>query len=324
VRIDPRTFGWGVFFVVLGSVPLAVRAGLVTSETAGMAWRLWPLILVGAGVGLLLHERRAAAVGGLVVSVTFGLIGGGLISGSGFDIGAIACGDAHAGGPREARDGTLGANASVSLDQRCGDVNVRMLDGTGWTLAADGGDLAPDITVSSSEVRIRSSQRHVIVFPGFGPRESWDVGLPRGSTIDLDTTLNAGTGHLDLRGGHFGVVGTTVNAGDMRIDLGGATASSLSLTLNAGSTRIVLPASSVTGSVTVNAGSIELCAAPGVGLRFTTNPNITASYDFGSAGLVQSGSTWTSPDYATAAVRIDLSTTANAGSVALNPKDGCR
>lgn len=325
MQIERQTFGWGVFFIVLGSVPLAVRAGLLTAETAGTAWRLWPLLLVGAGIGVLLRETRAAVVGGLVVSITFGLIGGGLIAGGGIDLGAIACGDTLAAGPRESRNGTLDASARVTLDQRCGDVNVTMADGTGWTLAADGGDLTPDVTISSSEVRIRSSQRRTVVFPGFGgPRERWDVALPRGSTIDLAATVNAGTGRFDLRAGHFGAMSTTVNAGDMRIDLGGATASNFTLTVNAGSARIVLPASSLTGSVTVNAGSIELCAPAGTGLRLTTGQNITASYDYGSAGLIQSGSTWTSPDYASAAVRIDLSTVANAGSIALNPKDGCR
>ena len=111
----------------------------------------------------------------------------------------------------------------------------------------------------------------------------------------------------------------------MRIDLDGATASRLVVKLNAGDTRIVLPASSLTGDVTVNAGSIRLCAPAGVGLRFSTNDsNITSSFDFDGAGLVKDGSTWTSPGFATAPVRIDLSTAANAGSVALDPAEGCR
>jgi hypothetical protein len=324
VRIDKRLFGWGLFFVVLGSVPLAVRAGLVAADTAGMAWRLWPLLLVGSGIGLLLRGRREAAIGGLVTAVTFGLIGGGLLAGGWVDIGSIACGNGRSGGPRVEQGGTLDPAAHVTLEQRCGDVNVRMVDGTGWTLAADGGDRAPDISASPTDLRIRSGGRRVIFVGIGGSRETWDVGLPRGSTIDLSTTLNAGSGRLDLKGGRFGSISTTVNAGDMRIDLDGATAASIGLTLNAGDTGIVLPASALTGSLSVNAGSIRICAPPGVGLRFRTNESITSSYDFASAGLVKSGSTWTSPNFTTAEIRIDLSTTANAGSVALNPAEGCR
>jgi hypothetical protein len=326
MRIDQRTFGWGVFFIALGSVPLAVRGGLVTADAAGTAWRLWPLLLVGAGIGLLLRDRKAAAVGGLVVSLAFGLIGGGLLAGGWADLGAFACGDARTGTTNAQRNGTLDPVARVSLEQRCGDLNVHMADGAGWTLVSGGGDEAPAVTVSATDVAIRSSGRRVFFFPGTGgPREVWDVGLPRTSTIDLTTTLNAGSGRLDLRGGRFGTLSTTVNAGDMRMDLDGAAATRLELRLNAGDTRIVLPASSLTGSLTVNAGSIRICAPAGAGLRFATNDsNITSSFDFDRAGLTKSGSTWTSPNFATAEIRIDLTTTANAGSVSLNPPEGCR
>jgi hypothetical protein len=305
VRIDQRFLGWGVFFIVLGSVPLAVRGGLLTTDAAGTSWRLWPLFLVGSGIGLLLRDRRAAIVGGLIVSITFGLIGGGLLAGGWGDLGAIACGNDPASGPQAQQSGALDAVARVTLDHRCGDLNVRLTDAGGWTLASSGGDAAPDVSTSSSDLRIRSGGHRVFVFPGIGgPREIWNVGLPMASTIDLATTLNAGDGRLDLRGGHFGTIATTVNAGDM---------------------RIVLPASSLTGDLTVNAGSIRLCAPAGVGLRFTTNDsNITSSFHFDGAGLVKSGSTWTSADFVSATVTIDLSTTANAGSVVLNPAEGCR
>ena len=326
MRVDQRFLGWGIFFIVLGSVPLAVRGGLLTADAAGTFWRLWPLFLVGSGVSLLLRDRRVAVVGGLIVSITFGLIGGGLLAGGWGDLGAIACGDKPASGPLPIRTGPLDTVARVTLDHRCGDLNVRMVDGAGWTLTSSGGDGPPTVSTSSADLRIQSVGHRVIVFPGTGgPREVWDVGLPKASTIDLTTTLNAGSGVLDLRAGHFGAISTTVNAGDMRIDLTEATASRFDLRLNAGDARIVLPAASLTGDVTVNAGSIRLCAPPGVGLRFTTNDsNITSSFAFAGAGLVKSGSTWTSPDFATAAVKIDLSATANAGSVALNPADGCR
>lgn len=325
MRIDQRFLGWGLFFIALGAVPLAVRAGLLTADVAGDAWRLWPLLLVAIGIGILLRGSRAAAVGGLVVALTFGVIGGGMLAGGWVDLGSLACGDARTGGTATQRSGPLDASARVTLEPRCGDLNVRMSDGSAWSLAASGTDPAPEVSASSSDLRIRSSGRRGFFMVGFGgPRETWDVGLPRASRIDLDTTLNAGSGHLDLRTGSFGSLSTTLNAGEMRIDLDGATAASFVLTVNAGDARVVLPASSVSGSITVNAGSISLCAPAGAGLRFTTNENITSSYDFGSGGLVKSGSTWTSPGFATATIRIDLSTTVNAGSFKLNPVEGCR
>ena len=70
--------------------------------------------------------------------------------------------------------------------------------------------------------------------------------------------------------------------------------------LNAGSLGLYLPAVSTTGTIEANAGSIRLCAPPGVALRLHTEDSVLSSYDFGSAGLVQVGDTWETPGYDTA------------------------
>jgi len=88
--------------------------------------------------------------------------------------------------------------------------------------------------------------------------------------------------------------------------------------------KIALPASSLQGAWTVNAGSVHVCVPSEAGLRIRTNDNITASFDYARAGLVRDGSTWTSANFDRAAQRIELSTTANAGSFSLNPPEGCR
>ena len=121
---------------------------------------------------------------------------------------------------------------------------------------------------------------------------------------------------------HIGTLSGTTNAGSTVIDFAGASLGSLSYTVNAGSVGITLPAASVSGSASVNAGSLNLCAPPGAGLRIELS-SILASNNFAERGLVQTGSTWTSPGYATAAVKIDLSLSANAGSVEIDPTGGC-
>ena len=97
----------------------------------------------------------------------------------------------------------------------------------------------------------------------------------------------------------------------------------IAVTLNAGSLGLGLPAVSMTGSIQANAGAVRLCAPPGVALKLRTSESIVASYDYDGQGLVQDGSTWTSPGFDTAPVRIDLKTAANAGSFVLNPEEGC-
>jgi hypothetical protein len=313
---------WGVFLLALGAVPLAVEAGLVDRDTVAQVWRLWPLVLVGVGVGLILRNTRIALVGGLVVSITIGLLGGGLLAVGFGDLGSLACGWGTASGPSFGSDGQLGASAGVDLEMNCGDLTARSTAGTGWAVSGvTEAGRAPGVTSSPDRLSIHSRQGDFGLFHG---REKWDLSLPASTLIDLSATLNAGQATFTLQSATFGSTSFTVNAGDFHVDLGGSTVSDVSLTLNAGHAGLVLPDTSLTGSVVVNAGAVELCVPSGVGLRITTSENILASYDFGGNGLTKDGSTWTSSNYASATNRIQLSTTANAGSISLNPKDGCR
>jgi cell wall-active antibiotic response 4TMS protein YvqF len=325
MHADRRLLGWGIFLVILGVVPLAVQTGLVDRSIAVQTWRLWPLLLVGAGIGLLLRSTRATTAGGLIVPATLGLIGGGLLAGGGVDFGAVACGSGSDAGRTFERAGALGPQASVRIEMRCGDLTVHRGNGSSWSVSGTADpDAQPTITATEDRLTIRSGSRGLFL-PGFGgARERWDVALPAEATIDLSATVSAGMAGLDLRGGRYTSVGLTANAGTVTMDLDGATVESLNLTLNAGDARIVLPDASLDGSMTVNAGSIEFCAPPTVGLRVHTNDNLTGSFDYAAAGLVRDGSSWTSSNYTTATHRIELSTTANAGSFSLNPRQGCR
>jgi len=322
VHPDRRLLGWGLFFVLLGAVPLAVQSGAIPRETVAQSWRLWPLILIGGGIGVLLQGTRAAVVGGLVVALTFGIIGGSVLAG-GIDIGAVGCGGGPPSGTTFENGGNLDAQASVDIEMRCGNLTVRSVDGSAWSFSgvSDPDDL-PDVSATNSSVTLHSRSRRLFI-PGLSTsRAQWDVGLPRSSTIDLDTTLNAGQATLALGGARLGSLDLTTNAGSLALDLSGATAGTIDLTVNAGETRIMLPSSSLQGSMTVNAGTLRLCAGPEVGLRLRANDNLTASFEF--PGLTRDGSTWTSANFATASARIDLSATANAGSIVLNPSAGCR
>ena len=61
MSIDRRLLGWGIFLVILGAIPLAVNQGWLARETLGRAWQLWPLILVGIGIRLVLARVSSAA-----------------------------------------------------------------------------------------------------------------------------------------------------------------------------------------------------------------------------------------------------------------------
>ena len=101
-----------------------------------------------------------------------------------------------------------------------------------------------------------------------------------------------------------------------------AAAATLDGTVNAGQLVVWLPERPLEGGLTVNAGSLSICAPEAVGLRLVTGGALSSN-DFEDAGLVRSGDAWETPDFATAPIRITLDVTANAGSMSLDPQDEC-
>lgn len=326
MRIDTRFVNWGLFFILAGAIPLAVREGLIGIDAVNGWWRLWPLLIVGAGVGILLRRTPGAFLGGLIAAVVFGvLVGGALAAGSAFSIGDIGCGSGTNGTPFASRSGDFGpSGGSVDLELSCGEMTATTAQGTTWTVAGTAPDgTAPVIESAADHLSLRS-HRWGVALPAFTEnREQWNLTLPS-ATSTLGATLNAGSGHVSLGGSSLASASATVNAGSLVLDLAGTRLRSISMTVNAGSASVNLPDASLTGSLTVNAGSISFCAPASVGLRLTTSDNLTGGDNFGNRGLTKSGHTWTSANWSTATNRIDLSTSANLGSFELNPEGGCR
>lgn len=322
IRFDGRLIAWGAFFLTLGLVPLVVRSGLVAADVRW--WELWPLLLVGWGLSLLLRATPGRTLGGVLVAVTFGAILGGALS-AGFDLGRIglACGRPEGSAFAGQNGAFAGPRAAVDLDLSCGELTVVGRPGSGWSVSgiAPGGQ-PPTIQTEADRLTVRSTGERRGLFWLFGASEAWRVELPTEVALDLSVTLNAGEATIDPGPARLERASITLNAGSATLDLDAATADALSATVNAGSLVVRLPAADLTGSLTVNAGSIAICAPSGVGLRLTTNENPLGAFDY--PGLTRTGNSWTNAEYATAPARIELSTTANAGSISLDTDEACR
>lgn len=324
MRVNQGFLGWGVFLVVAGAIPLAVRGGLITVEQIGNVASLWPLILIGIGIGILLSRTRLAFLGGLVVAATFGIIVGGILAG-----GAVGVGACGAGGrdmtPFERRDGTFsGASASIDLDLNCGELTLAVGAGNGWSVEGDARDgTEPDVDADDESLRV-SSREGADWFEGLNDRDTWRVTLPEDVDLDITLDLNAGSANLDLGQAAVEVLDLTLNAGSITLDMGELSGiGEFGAELNAGSLEVTLPNQTFEGSIEANAGSVSLCAPPGAALRLRTGDSFAVGYDYDDQGLVKNGSTWETPGFDAAQVRIELDTQANAGSFSLNPEDGC-
>ena len=194
---------WGVFLICLGTVPLAIQLGLLDADVAAELLRLWPLILIGIGLGLLLRLTPYAAIGGLVVAATFGVLLGTLLGGGvpgavrrvpeGRPAGRRSRATARSAALISASESRSPARRSMSRASRArpGHVDVAA------------GDEQPTIDATVDELNLRSDTA-----AGWGPfggdsRERWNVSLPAepGSQREPDGQRRHGQLRLQRRCG---------------------------------------------------------------------------------------------------------------------------
>jgi hypothetical protein len=314
----------GVFLLCLGAVPLAVDVGLLSAATAGDLARLWPLILIGLGLGVILRFSRIEVLGGIVVAGTFGLLLGTLLAGG---VGALGgCLGPGGGVTTATQSGSISSGtAEVQLEMTCGDLFVSRTAGNAWTLQSGGGDAQPYVEASTSHLAVRSDDTGNSILSG-RQRERWDLALPQGSSLALSFTLNGASGTFGLGAGPVGSVSGTLNGSDGRIDLSGATSSGSSIgtssTLNASSAVLILPSASVDGSITLNASSLTICAPSDAALHFMSSSTFSSD-NFGAAGLRQVDGGWQTDNYGSAPQQVDLRLSANVSSLTLDRSGGC-
>ena len=322
MKINRGLLNWGVFLIVLAAVPLAVQLGYLSAADARSLLQWWPLLLIAIGIGLLLRFTPVAALGGVLTAATFGLLVGALLAGG---VGGVstACGAGDpAAGSLETHSGTFdGASARLDLELTCVDLELDRQPGTEWTAnVRQAGGRPPSIEAGRDQLTLKSDGG---VFLG-GSRRYWAVVVPQTPDLSLGMTLNASAARIDLGGGQLSNVGATLNASDMHMDLGGALAdgASLGFTFNASSASLSLPATSLTGGMTLNAASLTLCTPPdaGVGIRYN---GTLSSNNFAAAGLTANGDLWQTPGYDGATVRAELSISSNVSSITLHRTGGC-
>jgi len=285
VHIDRRLLGWGLFLIIVGAIPLLVRSGALDEDVVGDWPSLWPLLLIGWGLGLVLRRTPGELIGSAISVGVLGIMVGGLIA-TGFrgfpSFGA--CGDGAGATPFADRSGALSDSGRISVEFNCGSVALKAVDGSDWSVSGRGPDgKGPVVEANAGRVVIKQREED---FRGFADASSsWTVGVPRTPVVDLGVTLNAGEGTVDMTGANLDALTMTLNAGSLTFDMAGAAAlASVNGTVNAGSATLDLPGSVRDANLTLNAGSVKVCLPPGAPLRITWNGTL-GSNNFDSLGL---------------------------------------
>ncbi len=318
MRVDRGRLNWGIFFIVLGAVPLAYHQGAVSSSTLGEAWRLWPLVLVGIGLRFVLSRTPASFVGSLLVVACLGLI-----FGSVFAIGPnVGCG---AGGNNPAsivRNGSFQGASSVNLQLRCGTATITTSTDDQWHVTAtSNGAPTAQVTSDATSLAVKTSDDGWHLDRG---KDDWQIALPRSTPISLSTTLDFGDARYGLSGANLSSAAFNLNLGSLHVDLSGATVGNLTVSTNLGSAWVELGSSSdFSGDLKTNLGSLDVCAPPELGVQIASSDSLSSS-DFSGIGMTHVGGVWQTPNYATATHKANLTVKTSLGSLKLHPAGGCK
>jgi hypothetical protein len=312
MRLDRRLLGWGTFFILLGAIPLAVRAGYVDAAQLERWWSLWPLLLIGWGLGLVLRETPIDWLGGAVTTLTFGIMGGSLIATgiSTIPFGAACGGEGGTAFPEQR--GTLASTSTVSISLPCGELTIEPVNGNDWSVSGTSWpDRGPVVRTDDGGLQVSAPEGFDLGSKG---RPAWVVGLPSAAQgIELDLTLNAGQGRANFDGLSLNGVHVTLNAGDLSVDVARAMSlAGVTGTVNAGSLSVGLMASGQ-AEFNVNAGSLTICLPEGAEVHVDT-AGALGSNNLDELGLEPIGNDWQTPGYDTATSKVILSVTTNAGS----------
>jgi len=316
MRIRPGLLFGGIFFLLLGGIPLLVRAGVLDANVLADAWRLWPLLLIALGVSVILGRTSAGLLGTALAAVVLGIAAGGVLaSGTNFIGNVGGCGSDTATDQQLQDAGTFTGGATASFELDCGAVDLSTKQGSDWSVQARYKGAAPSLERSDTSISLKSPD-------GFGiRRQDWTVSVPTDQTRNVRIDANASTVSARLGGAQLTDFHLSVNAGDARIDGSEGTLGRVDVSANAARVRLRL-GSDTTGSLSANAGSMELCTPPGAALRFQLAEQLTFAHNLDDQGLVKSGDVWTR-EGATGAPTIDLSISGNAATFTLDPVGGC-
>ena len=317
MRIRPGLLFWGLFFILLGGLPLLVRAGALDPNALADAWRLWPLLLVAFGISMILGRSKAGILGTVVAALALGIAAGGTLASGSTWIGNVGgCGALGSGTDARFEDGgTFSQPITAAFDLDCGTIDVSIAPGNTWRVQADYQGEPPTLELSDQEIGLRSPG-------GFGlRRQAWTVTLPGEQVRSIEVSANAGTSTVRLAGAILSEFKLDLNAGDARVDATGARIERLDMSTNAGRARLLVDGDT-SGSLSANAGSLELCAPVDATLRLRVEEQLTFAHNLDERGLAQSGDVWTR-EGAVGAPVIDLAVEGNAANFSLDPEGGC-
>lgn len=321
MRVNRKFLYAGLFLVAIGGVVVAADQGAVDAATLADVVRLWPLIPIAIGVGLVARRSKLSLAAGMLAAAVPGIV-----LGSGFAViprFAGSCGERTEPPLVATAEGTIKAATMVDIGTGCGTFNLRTVPGSAWRLDA-GNSQGRAPSVDEFEGELLQIQSHGgMGWEGLGAgRDRWELTLPTGGISVLSINLNASRSYLDLTGARIPAMNLDADASDVVLDLTATSMDELSATVNTGIVSIHLaPSTDLTAYMRVNGGEVQICAPRDLGIQVSNRGHFR---QLTVEGVPQSGLNWQSTNYDTARFHANLEFRLELGTVAINPIGGCR
>lgn len=278
------------FWAAAGVLLLLANLELVPWDAWTIVAALWPLIIVSIGLDLLFGRR----------SFWLGLVGLALVLA--LMLGSLMLLNASTSrGVQISQPAPAGEQARVVLKPVIGSLKVHsgaagggLVSGT--VSSGRTSQVTPQFDKATETLTLERTGMPVMLTPA--ESSGWDLALSPDIPLTLDTEMALGRVDFDLTG--------------LKVD-------EFTLSLPLGTARLVLPADdSFSGSIDLPMGSLEIVVPAGVGLKLIENGGVVA-VDVPD-GYEHHGGTYTSPNYDSAAVKIDLIVNTGMARIAVTQK----
>ena len=207
---------WAILLIVIGVVWLLREANVITGANLSVLFRLWPLLLIGIGLELIVG-KQSQGLSTLIILGTIALLIVLMLIGP--NIGLAANTEVTREQFVEPLDGT--ESAQITLSVGAGELNVRDLDDSSNLLDADiryFGSVQYHAEENSGNVTVALENdvddlNWVGLFNWLNDDNNarWDIGISPNVPVDL--TLSTGTGGADLDLGALQLTSLNVNSG---------------------------------------------------------------------------------------------------------------
>ena len=293
-----------VILIGLGIVFLLNNLGVLSWSVWEVIFRLWPVLLVAAGLDLLLG-RRSIWGSLLALVLTVAIVAGVLwLFGSGIIRGREAAAEEVAqalGGATQARVIIAPAVGSLRVESLAESDNLV----AGVIHPVSGENVNRDFTVEGETATFTlqsagSFGPFTPFFGSWGGEPGWDLGLNGEVPLELEVSMGVGESDLDLE--------------ELQV-------SDLTVSMGVGQTTVVLPAvgrfqAKIDGAI----GQTVVVIPRGMEARVQVDTGLAGSRL--PAGYRQQDDVYTSPGYASAEDRVDLEVSQAIGNVSIRQSAG--